>query len=171
MLGSNTFCQGVRRRGDTVARSVPVGSLFGPADFFGIKDEVNSWCRFTVGSGFAGVVLCFRICVLVRVILSGGGGGKGGGLQKITTLLAAKGFTGHVWLFPPELVHLGDICPWTWKAVGYFNRPSHEAVREMMLWTTSISLGDPGRIRLPCKYQQTMVSHGVQVVQDFVHLQ
>ena len=30
---------------------------------------------------------------------------------------------------------------------------------------------NPGMIRFPCKYQQTMVSHGFNLVQDFVHPQ
>ena len=42
---------------------------------------------------------------------------------------------------------------------GWLRNPSRTTVQK------------PGMIRFPCKYQQTMVSHGFKVVQDFVHPQ
>ena len=43
---------------------------------------------------------------------------------------------------------------------------------QVILWMDKIlhHLRNPGMM-IPCKYQPTMVSHGVQVAQDFVHPQ
>ena len=48
-----------------------------------------------------------------------------------------------------------------------------EQARLLILWMDEIlhHPRNPRMIRLPCKYQQPMVSHGFQVVQDFVHPQ
>ena len=47
----------------------------------------------------------------------------------------------------------------------------HPVVLWMVAKSISHHLKNPGRIRFPGKYQQTMVSHGFKVVQDFVHPQ